>query len=187
MTTTHANQHDAKLAAQIVDAVKEYDAADATRKEKAVAAGRLLAEAHKRHPSQKAFEKFLLLAGGVHIRQAENFIAFALGRKDYEQHQIENAAAAQRHRDKLKAEKIEREKAKAALPKPEPKPKGQGKPEPAEPKAALRNAASGGALYGFELACQQYLPQLNEADLKKASAYFNKGAWKSKTNKEEAA
>ena len=150
-------------------------------------AGRLLAEAQKRHPTEKAFEKFLQLAGGIHIRRARDLIALALGRKDFEQHQSENAAAQQRHRDKLKAEKLEREKAKAALPKPDPKPKPKvkGKPVPAD-IPALRNAASGGALLGFEKACEYYLPNLNEADLKKASDYFNTGAWKPKTNKEAA-
>jgi hypothetical protein len=181
-----ADQADAKLATQIVDAIKEYDAADATRKEKAIVAGRLLVEAHKRHPSQKAFAKFLQLAGGIKIRQAENFINFATGRKDYEQHQAENAAAQQKYRDKLKAEKIEREKAKAALPKPEPTPA----PKP-EPTPALRNATkeeseaadmaagwSEQALGSWKAFCVQYLPQLNDADLKKASDYFNKGKWR---------
>jgi len=204
------DQDDAKLAAKIVDAVKAYDAADAVKKERAIIAGKLLAEAQKRHPTDKAFEKFLQMAGGIGIRRAKDLIAFALGRKDFEQHQDENAAAQQRHRDKLKAEKIEREKEKAALPKPEPKPepnpKGKGKPEP-EPDPALRNAgdlnagdlraltaalreqrlASAAALREFEAACESYLPKLNEADLKKAGVYFNDGAWKPKTNKEEAA
>jgi hypothetical protein len=60
---------DAQLAAQIKDAMKQLDVADATRKEKAVAAGSLLVEAHKRHPTDKAFENFLQLAGGVGIRR----------------------------------------------------------------------------------------------------------------------
>lgn len=185
MTATHVTS-DVKLAAKIVDAMKEYDAADATRKEKAIAVGMLLNEAHKRHPGNKAFEKFLQLAGGIQLRRAQELIAIAVGRKEFEQQQAANAAAAQRHRDKVKAEKIEREKAKASALRNAPKPKGKPEPKPADP-AALRNAASGGALYGFEIACKEYLPQLNEADLKRASAYFNKGAWKSKTNKEEAA
>ena len=42
-------------------------------------------------------------------------------------------------------------------------------------------------LTGFQLACKTYLPKLTVADLKKAHAYFNKGAWKPKTNKEDAA
>jgi hypothetical protein len=137
-------QTDTELAAKIVDAMKEVDAATATRNEKAVAAGRLLIEAQKRHPTERAFAEFLELAGGIQIRRARDLIALALGRKDFEQHQIENAAAQQRHRDKLKAEKIEREKAKAALPKPDPKPepKGKGRPEPKpKPEPALRNAA----------------------------------------------
>jgi hypothetical protein len=116
------NNDDVKLAAKIVDAFKELDAADAVKKEKAIAAGRLLAEAQKRHPGKKAFQKFLELAGGVRYGRAMDLIAVALGRKDYEQQRAENAANVQRHRDKLKAE---REKAEA---------------EPAEPSGALRNA-----------------------------------------------
>jgi hypothetical protein len=103
MSRGETNQDDAKLAAKIVNAMKEVDAATATRNEKAVAAGRLLIEAQKRHPTERAFEEFLHLAGGIQIRRARDLIALALGRKDFEQHQIENAAAQQRHRDKLKA------------------------------------------------------------------------------------
>jgi hypothetical protein len=185
VTRIKTTTDDVELAAEIVDAMKEYDAADATRKEKAIAAGKLLNEAQKRHPIKKDFEQFLELAGGIQYSRARELIAIAIGRKDFEQQQAENAARVQRHRDKLKAEK---EKAKAALPKPEPK--GKGKPD-----SPLRNGPtpthygngkSVAALSGFEVACEHYLPQLNEADLKKAIAYFNKGAWKSKTNKEAA-
>src|SRR5436190_20096575 len=113
------DQDDTMLAAQIVDAVKAYDNANkeyndaettlgSKRKEKQIAAGNLLVEARKRHSTEKAFEEFLKLAGGVGIRRAQDFIAFAVGRKDFERHQAENAAAQQRHRDKLKADKIER-------------------------------------------------------------------------------
>jgi hypothetical protein len=175
-----SNQDDTKLAAKIVDAMKAVDAATATRNEKAVVAGRLLIEAQKRHPTERAFEEFLHLAGGIQIRRARDLIALALGRKDFEQHQIENAAAQQRHRDKLKAEKIEREKEKAALPKPDPKPdprpepKGKEKPKP-EPSVspALRNAAvSATNLREFEYACRTYLPKLNFSDLQKAEELF---------------
>ena len=195
-TNAVPTEGDTKLAAKIIDAMKDVDAADATRKEKAIFAGSLLAEAQKRHPTESAFEKFLQLAGGIHIRRARDLIALALGRKDFERHQIENAAAQRRHRDKLKAEKIDREKEKAALPKPDPKPKGKGKPElePAE-RPALRNAGndedpadwSATNLREFEYACQSYLPKLNEMDLKRAGVYFNRGVWKRKANKEAAA
>jgi hypothetical protein len=185
------DQDDAKLASRIIDAIKQVDAATAARNEKAVAAGKLLVEAHKRHPTEKAFKEFLLLAGGIQIRRAQDLIAVALKRKDFEQHQIDNAAAQQRHRDKLKAEKIEREKERAALPKPDPKPKPKGngnpEPKPAEPRPdALRNA-SAAILREFEYACRTYLPKLSETDLKKAGVYFNNGAWKTKTSNKEAA
>lgn len=115
----HETKADAQLAAEIGDAVKVHDAADATRKEKAIIVGKLLVEARKRHLTTKAFEKFLETVprdaggAGIGIRRAETFIAFALDRKAFEEHQKENAAAQQRFRDKQKAEKIEREKAKA--------------------------------------------------------------------------
>jgi hypothetical protein len=134
---------DAKLAAKVVAAMKAFDTADATRKEKAIAVGTLLAEAQKRHPDRKGFGAFLALAGGIQLRRAQELIAIAVGRKGFEQQQAENAAKQRRHRDKLKAEKIGREKAKAALPKPEPKPRDKGKPEPkpAKPEPdALRNS-----------------------------------------------
>jgi hypothetical protein len=188
----HPDQDDAKLAAKIVDAMKQVDAATATRNEKAVAAGKLLIEAQKRHPTEKAFEEFLQLAGGIHIRRARDLIALAQGRKDFEQHQIENAAAQQRHRNKLKAEKIEREKERAALPKPDPKPKpkGKGKPEPEPAKSpALRNAAvSATNLREFEFACAAYLPKLNFSDLERADKIFRNllTAFKIKRHKEAA-
>lgn len=205
---------DSKLAAKIVAAIKEVDAATATRNEKAVAAGKLLAEAHDRHPTEKAFENFLRLAGGVQIRRARELIAFALGRKKFEQHQIDNAAAQQRHRDKLKAEKIEREKEKAALPKPEPTPKS--KPEPKQSDhPALRNAAveenaaasaeerkkfnewlatvnkaqriSAASRHEFERACRIHLPKLNEDDLKRARDYFLEKHSQAQNQKKDAA
>ncbi len=116
---------DAELAARIIAAVKEYDAADATRKVKAIVAGDLLVEAQKRHPGKKEFIKFLELAGSIQYSRAQELIAIAIGRKAFEQQQADNAARQKRHRDKLKAEKIEREKAEAAMPKPEP-----AEPEP---------------------------------------------------------
>jgi hypothetical protein len=183
---THT-ESDIKLAEQIDAAIKRIDAADAVKKEQAIVAGRLLAEAHERHPTEEAFKKFLLLAGGVQIRRAQDLIALAIGRKDFEQQQAENAAAQQRHRDKLKTEKIEREKAKAALPKPEPKPKGKGKPEP-KPADALRNA-SAASLREFEFACKTYLPKLNIYDLEKANKFFRNllTQWRHSATKKKAA
>lgn len=201
---------DAKLAAEIGDAVKAYDAADATRKEKAVIAGQLLAEARKRHPSKKAFENFLELAGGVGIRRAETFIAIALGRKEFEQHQSENAAAQQRHRDKLKAEKIEREKAKAELPELDDLAARRAASaaeiaagldewcehsasEPAPEPSALRNSQTPRQISFenrrlFEAACRSYLPLLNKSDLGQARTFVTLGLWRvPKQKKQEAA
>jgi hypothetical protein len=149
------------------------------RKEKQIAAGILLIEARDRHPSEKDFEKFLQLAGGIQLRRAQDFIAFAVGRKDWDQHQKENAAAQQRHRDKLKADK---EAKAAALPKPESKGK--------EPSRITRNASTEKAdtmsaikLRDFEHACGIYLPKLNEADLKKARAFVMHDEWRPKAKK----
>jgi hypothetical protein len=174
---TDNNQSDAKLAAKIVAAVKEFDAADATRKEKAIIAGKLLAEAQDRHPTEQAFKKFLQLAGGIQYSRARELIGIAIGRKNFEQQQAENAARQQRHRDKLKAERQEK-----ALPKPEPKPepKGKEKPElePTEPAAPLRNGpqaeldGSTASLSEFKRACKTYLPKLDMVDLQKAVGFF---------------
>jgi hypothetical protein len=65
MASGETNQADVKLAAKIVDAMKEVDAATATRNEKAVTAGKLLIEAQQRHPTERAFGEFLELAGGA--------------------------------------------------------------------------------------------------------------------------
>ena len=119
--TITGNDDDA-LVATVVAAVKAFEAADAVKKEKALKLGELLAEAQKRHPTDRAFEAFLTRAGGIQIRRAKDLISIALGRKEFDKHQSDNAAAQRRLRDRRKAEKIEREKAKAALPTPEPKP-----------------------------------------------------------------
>jgi hypothetical protein len=68
--TDMPDQADIQLAAKIIDAIKELDAADSVKKEKAIIAGQLLAEAQKRHPSKEAFEKFLKSAGDVQYRRA---------------------------------------------------------------------------------------------------------------------
>jgi hypothetical protein len=177
-------QDDAKLAAKVVAAVKAYDAADAVKKEKAIIVGGLLAEAQKLHPSDKAFEAFLERAGGIHIRRAKDLIAIALGRTDFEKHQLDQAAAQQRFRDKQKAEKIEREKAKAALPKPAPKPDDD----------ALRNASpkpdtskwSTAHLREFESACRTFLPHLNKTDLLEARAFVELNKWQSNKQRKVA-
>jgi len=173
------SEEDTKLAADIRAAVEAYDAADAARKEKAIIAGTLLAKAEKRHPTPKAFEKFLEAAGGIQIRRAQNLIAIALGRKDFEQHQADNKAAQQRHRDKLRAEKISRDRAKAE--------EERAKAAKAKPEPALRNAGSAETsaanLNQFEAACRSYLPRLNEADLTKAQAFVAFGIWQSQSRK----
>lgn len=183
-----ADQDDAKLAAKIGEAIKAYDAADAVKKEKAVIAGLLLAEAQKQHPGKKAFEAFLKLAGGIGIRRAETFIAIALSRKEFEQHQIENAAAQQRHRDKIKAEKIAREKAEAEKLEGEKAKAALSEPKPADEPGALRNAQtpqeiSAASLREFETACRSYLPLLNIPDLKTARAFVMRDVWHSKPRK----
>jgi hypothetical protein len=186
MLPAHTEQDDAKLAAKVVAAVKAYDAADAVKKEKAIIVGGLLAEAQKRHPSDKAFEAFLDRAGGIQIRRAKDLIAIALGRKEFDKHQADNAAAQQRLRDKQKAEKIEREKANAALPKPE-EPKADAlrdaspKPEP-KPKPDDASKWSADNLREFEYACRTYLPRLNESDLVKARQFILLD-WRSKQGK----
>jgi hypothetical protein len=194
----HGSEDDATLAARITEAVKDLDSATATRNEKAVAAGRLLAEARKRHQTDKAFEKFLKQAGGVGLRRAQELIAIAVGRKDFEQRQAENAAAQKRFRDKQKAEKVKREKAAAALPKPEPKPEPKPRPEPkSDPKPkenpavdALRNAAgarqaemSAVNLRKFKDICRDFLPLLSKLDLEEARTFVNSGEWRPREGK----
>jgi hypothetical protein len=181
------DQDDAKLAAKIGDAIKAHDAAAAVKEEKAKIVGKLLVEARKRHRTTKAFETFLETVprhdggDGINIRRAETFIAIALGRKDFEQHQKENAAAQQRRRDKLKAERIEREKkAKAALAEAQAEAQATPVPEP----SALRNAQT--SLRLFELACRNFLPELNEADQKKARAFVVSDKWRPEQKKEAA-
>jgi hypothetical protein len=167
-----AKLSDTGLAEQIVVAMKAYDAASATREAQAKIAGRLLAEARKRHPSDRAFTKFLELAGGIQLRRAQDLIAIALDRKDYAKQQADNAAAQQRHRDKQKADRIEREaqreKAKAdalrnASNEPHPKAKAP-KLTPAQISVA--------SLREFEGACRSLLPLLNKVDLNRACDLF---------------
>ena len=90
--TITGNDDDA-LVATVVAAVKAFEAADAVKKEKALKLGELLAEAQKRHPTDRAFEAFLTRAGGIQIRRAKDLISIALGRKEFDKHQSDNAAA----------------------------------------------------------------------------------------------
>jgi hypothetical protein len=108
MTRTALVTTDAKLAADIGDALTAFDAAETASERKAITLSRLLVEAHKRHPSQKAFKEFLAtVPNPIGIRRAETLIAIALDRKDFGDHQIENATRQQRFRDARKAEKEE--------------------------------------------------------------------------------
>jgi hypothetical protein len=68
---------DSQLAARIVAAIKACDSADATSKEKAVQAGRLLDDAHKRYPTDETFTEFLetKMDGRVGLRRAQDLIA----------------------------------------------------------------------------------------------------------------
>jgi hypothetical protein len=68
---------DAQLAARIVKAIKLCDEADATSKEKAVSAGKLLAEAHQRHQGDEAFTACLEESNLIGIRRARDLIAIA--------------------------------------------------------------------------------------------------------------
>jgi hypothetical protein len=182
---------DAQLVSKVIAALKEYDAAEAAKKEKALVLGALLAEAQNRHRSSKAFEAFLERAGGIQIRRAQDLIAFAVGRKSFERHQAHNAAAQQRHRDKLKAEKAERERDKAAekskldkdaLRNASPKPEPTARPD-SKPKPDASSKSSANYLREFEYACRTYLPRLNAADLQKARQFIALDSWRSKQEK----
>jgi integrase len=167
-------KNDHQLAHEIGEAVAAYDVADASRKEKAITAGLLLVEARRRHPSQKAFEKFLAtVPNGFGIRRAETLIAFAVGRKDFEKHQLENVAANQRLRDKAKLEKEKR----LALPKPEPAPIPIPIPASRDAKKLKPDELSKEAFREFAEACRTYLPLMNNADLKRARGYIATGSW----------
>jgi hypothetical protein len=122
----HTEQEDAELATKVATAYRAYEDA---KKEKAIVVGKLLVEAQRWHPTDKAFAAFLERAGGIQLRRAQELIAIALGRKGHEQLLKEKADAQQRFRDKQKAEKIARDKAAAAKAK-------------AKPDDALRNAKS---------------------------------------------
>jgi hypothetical protein len=194
MTTSYHNQDDAQLTAQIIDVQKSIEAIDVTKEEKHKVLGRLLAEAHDRHPSDAAFAIFLKQCEGVYIeiRWAKQLIAFALGTKDLEKHKADNAAANKKLRDRQKAEK----KAAAKLVGgPVAKPK-KATPPPFKSVTTLikakpdvsRDASPGGttalakpvsvltpktsrAFNDFVYACKTYLPQMSEVEVATAQTF----------------
>jgi len=188
------DQDDAHLAAQIAVAIKEYDGANEVRKEKAIAAGNLLDEAHKRHPGDKAFAKFLEQENiGIGIRRAQELIAIAVGRRDFEQQQAKNREAVKKSRDKAE---IEKQRAKLALPKPtptnysnaspepEPEPKKSAwdkRPKAAKPKAEPKAEPTGSRAFNdFVYACKTYLPQTSEAEVTTAQTFVASYVFKRK-------
>jgi hypothetical protein len=143
--------------------------------------GLLLLEAKKLHPQVKDFEAYLKRVQGLKLSRAYDLLRLAGGRTTDEELRKEARERQQKSRAKPKI-----------LPKPEPKQSESKKDsvtvtESAKAQTPKEKATAESArnLREFEYACQCYLPKLNEADLKKAHAYFMEGF--AKTKEKEAA
>jgi hypothetical protein len=202
MTSRDQTDQDDVLLTKINAAVKAVNEAEADVKtaqaelvSRAKAAGLLLLEAKKKHPTVKGFASYLQRVDGLALSRAYDFMRLAGGRVTDEQLRQE---ARERQR-RLRAKRAKQ----AALPGPEPKQPNSvtvtetpaavlnlGASEIRTVTDAMREQrlldveASARALQEFELACRTYLPRMNAGDLRKARDYFNSGAWKPK---EEAA
>jgi hypothetical protein len=144
------------------------------------AVGRLLLEAKKLHPKVTEFEAYLKNVDGLKLSWAYDLLRLAGGRTTDEE--LKKDARERQQKSRAKTKTLPKSSEKVSVTVTETA-KVVGAQTPKE-KAAAMSAIK---LRDFEFACRTYLPKLNEADLKKASVYFNKGAWKQNTNKEEAA
>jgi hypothetical protein len=161
-------EDDAALANKIKVAVEALKDATAARDERAKVAGRLLLEAHNRHPGKAAFQTFLKQAGDVRYSRAMELISVVTDRKTYAELKANAAARQQRRRDKIKA------LPKAKEPDRDVTDAGVDESEAKDARPQERSAAtSAKGLEEFKYACREYLPKLNTADMAKARAYFD--------------
>jgi outer membrane biosynthesis protein TonB len=163
--------------------------------------GLLLLEAKKLHPKVEDFEAFLKRIDGLKLARAYDCMRIAGGRTTDEEIRKATRERVKKHRTKKK------------LPKPAPAPKADPKPDPkpdpvsvtppdvtetAEASADKRKAENANLSWSpeemsahnlseFQVACRTYLPNLIEADLKKARVFFMEGAWKPRAKRQEAA
>jgi hypothetical protein len=164
--------------------------ADLVSRSKAV--GLLLLEAKKLHPAVTNFEAFLKKVQGLRLSRAYDYMRIAGGRTTDEEIRKATRDRVKKHRDKKKLP-----------PTSEPIPisvTGVDVTESAEASAERRKAEntnlspeeraaklSAHNLSEFQVACKTYLPNLIEADLKKARVFFMEGAWKPRAKRQEAA
>jgi len=156
------------------------------------AVGLLLLEAKKLHPAVTKFEAFLKKVQGLGLSRAYDYMRIAGGRTTDEEIRKATRDRVKKHRDKKKLP-----------PTSEPIPisvTGVDVTESAEASAERRKAENANLspeeraaklsahnLSEFQVACRTYLPNLIEADLKKARVFFMQGAWKPRAKRQEAA
>jgi hypothetical protein len=158
------------------------------------AVGLLLLEAKKLHPVVTDFEAFLKKVRGLGLSRAYECMSIAGGRTTVEEIRKATRDRVKKHRDKKKLPRT-----------PEPIPISvtstrvtesaeasaeRRKAENANPSSSPEERAvklSADNLSEFQVACRTYLPNLIEADLKKARVFFMEGAWKPRTKRQEAA
>jgi hypothetical protein len=156
------------------------------------AVGLLLLEAKKLHPAVTKFEAFLKKVQGLGLSRAYDYMRIAGGRATDEEIRKATRDRVKKHRDKKKLP-----------PTSEPIPisvTGVDVTESAEASAERRKAENANLspeeraaklsahnLSEFQVACRTYLPNLIEADLKKARVFFMEGAWKPRAKRQEAA
>jgi hypothetical protein len=162
------------------------------------AVGLLLLEAKKLHPVTEDFKAFLKRVDGLKLSRACDCMRVAGGRTTDEEIRQATRERVKKHRDSKK------------LPEPAPKQSEPPKlsvtsapvtesPEASAEKRKAENAnlssspeeraakLSAHNLSEFQVACRTYLPNLIEADLKKARVFFMEGTWKPRARRQEAA
>jgi hypothetical protein len=165
---------------KIADHLKKADEAIAANREHSMAAGALLLDVQQNHPGDM---DGICKRIGLGASRRKELLMIAGGRKTLEQSRRENADRQRRHKDKKKKQKQADQKQEPTPkhdPTQEPTAEPTAAPEPlpgsvtaneepeAEPIAANDQAdapsASKRALAEFTVACQTWLPRMDDGD-----------------------
>jgi hypothetical protein len=158
------------------------------------AVGLLLLEAKKLHPAVTNFEAFLKKVQGLKLSRAYDYMRIAGGRTTDEEIRKATRDRVKKHRDKKKLPPTSEpipisvtgvdvtESAEASA---ERRKAGNANLSPSPEERAAKLSAHN--LSEFQVACRTYLPNLIEADLKKARVFFMERAWEPRAKRQEAA
>lgn len=213
MTTDNAKT-EAELLTKINEAVAAHDEAQKEQISRSKTVGMLLLEAKKKlHLKGKDFEAFLDKVEGLKIKRSWAYDCIKLAGSRITEDELKKGARERAQRSRAgKKKSVTSRIPPAQLPPPQPKPpelpappitenlptdKNSAEATPEKRRAENANLSpspeeraarlSTHNLSGFQVACRTYLPNLIEADLKKARVFFMEGAWKPRAKRQEAA